>query len=252
MFHSPITIVRPAHIHIDAAAAAQAANFTYRGGPLLTNVQIFTIFWGAPWQLPDYQKLAQNLNTFFQTIVKSPLIDQLREYNSGQYSIGRGTFLGSLNTNQPSLPPMFFGHTLVLDISIQSCLQTLIQKNVIPQPTTQTLYFVFLPAGAIIMKGSEFSCRNFCGYHNAVNNQIFYAALPYPTCYGCNNGLLPFDALTITASHELCEAITDPVPAQGWYDDTYGEIGDICAWKTKTLGPYTVQREWSQKNLACT
>src|SRR5207302_9519594 len=33
-----------------------------------------------------------------------------------------------------------------------------------------------------------------------------------------------------TTSHELCEAITDPVPGEGWYDDTNGEIGDICAW----------------------
>jgi len=27
----------------------------------------------------------------------------------------------------------------------------------------------------------------------------------------------------------LCEAITDPIPGQGWYDDANGEIGDICA-----------------------
>jgi hypothetical protein len=43
------------------------------------------------------------------------------------------------------------------------------------------------------------------------------------------------DALTSTSSHELCEAITDPIPGQGWYDDANGEIGDICAWKSKNL-----------------
>jgi len=60
-----------------------------------------------------------------------------------------------------------------------------------------------------------------------------------------------FDSLTVTASHELCEAITDPVPGQGWYDDNNGEIGDICAWTTKTVGQYTVQQEWSNSANAC-
>jgi len=46
----------------------------------------------------------------------------------------------------------------------------------------------------------------------------------------------PIDVLTSTSSHELREAITDPIPGQGWYDDANGEIGDICAWKTKKLG----------------
>jgi hypothetical protein len=55
------------------------------------------------------------------------------------------------------------------------------------------------------------------------------------------------DALTSTSSHELCEAITDPVPGQGWYD----EIGDICAWQTKQLGNYTVQLEWSNSDASC-
>jgi hypothetical protein len=49
----------------------------------------------------------------------------------------------------------------------------------------------------------------------------------------------------------LCEAITDPIPGQGWYDDTNGEIGDICAWKTKKMGAYTVQLEWSNKKNQC-
>jgi hypothetical protein len=55
------------------------------------------------------------------------------------------------------------------------------------------------------------------------------------------------DALTSTSSHELCEAITDAIPGRGWYGDANGEIGDICAWKTKTIGNYTVQLEWSNK-----
>jgi len=44
---------------------------------------------------------------------------------------------------------------------------------------------------------------------------------------------------------DLCDA--DPVPGSGWYDDTNGEIGDICAWSFKQMLGYTVQLEWSNQ-----
>jgi hypothetical protein len=90
----------------------------------------------------------------------------------------------------------------------------------------------------------------FCGYHES-SGQLCYAVMPFPGCAGCTGGLSMQDALTSTSSHELCEAITDPVPGQGWYDDANGEIGDICAWKTKKLGQYTVQLEWSNQAGNC-
>jgi hypothetical protein len=31
----------------------------------------------------------------------------------------------------------------------------------------------------------------------------------------------------------------------------HGEIGDICAWKTKKVGAYTVRLEWSNETNAC-
>ncbi len=78
-----------------------------------------------------------------------------------------------------------------------------------------------------------------------------HGVLPFPDCAGCTGGQDAFTALTVTTSHELCEAITDPVPGEGWYDDANGEIGDICAWKNKTLGSYTVQLEWSNQSGQC-
>jgi hypothetical protein len=59
------------------------------------------------------------------------------------------------------------------------------------------------------------------------------------------------DSLTTTASHELAEAVTDPVPGTGWYDDANGEIGDVCAWQRKQLDRWTVQLKWSNAAQAC-
>ena len=36
-------------------APAKNPRLTYRGGPLLTSVRVFTYFWGAGWAKPDYQ-----------------------------------------------------------------------------------------------------------------------------------------------------------------------------------------------------
>ena len=83
-------------------------------------------------------------------------------------------------------------------------------------------------------------------------NSVFTVAIQLGAILsGCLGGLSVMDALTGTSSHELCEAITDPVPGTGWYDQTNGEIGDICAWKFKTLAGYNVQLEWSNKDGKC-
>jgi hypothetical protein len=116
---------------------------------------------------------------------------------------------------------------------------------------TDTIYFVFLPSGVTVGLGGSSSCQNFCGYHDAIKGDIYYAVMPYPSCKGCQGGLSTLHALTATSSHEFSEAITDPVPGQGWYDDNNGEIGDICAWQFKHLGKYTVQLEWSNKAGRC-
>ncbi|HXL62897.1 MAG TPA: hypothetical protein VN959_19885, partial [Mycobacterium sp.] len=176
----------------------------------------------------------------------SPLIDQLAEYSVGRYAIGHGKRTGTTTITTPALK------TSVSDTAIQHMLQTEISSNAgVPSPSPNTLYFIYLPPGVQVVQGGSASCTGFCGYHNDISGQIFYAVMPYPGCSGCTGGLALLDALTSTSSHELCEAITDPIPGQGWYDDANGEIGDICAWKTKKVGAYTVQLEWSNKLNQC-
>ena len=227
-------------------AGATPPKLTYRGGPLLTSVQVFTVFWGSAWNKPPQPDLISKLNKYFDFILTSPLIDQLTEYNVPGKSIGHGKHIGTATVVTPAL------HHSITDHAVQHMLQQEISTNsAFPQPTANTLYFVYLPPGVSISQGGSRSCQAFCGYHDNVAGQIFYAAMPYPGCTGCAGGLAPFDALTSTSSHELCEAITDPIPGQGWYDDHNGEIGDICAWKTKKVGAYTVQVEWSNKAKKC-
>jgi hypothetical protein len=218
--------------------------FTYRGGPLLGAVEVFTVFWGSAWN--DTQtELASQLDAFFDFVVTSALLDQLAEYGVPETPIGHGQRIGgAVVLSDPS--------TQLTDDDLRNALHTWLAEDArFPQPAPNVLYFVFLPPHVAIALDGGRSCRSFCGYHDAIGDGIFYAVMPYPGCPGCTAGLSVFDALTVTSSHELAEAITDPIPGTGWYDDTNGEIGDVCSWQTKQLGQYTVQLEWSNGAGAC-
>ncbi|HEX4599740.1 MAG TPA: hypothetical protein VH278_18280 [Burkholderiaceae bacterium] len=228
------------------AAPAAAPQLTYRNGPLMTAVEVFTIYWGSEWQTGALSAVPAQINAFFDFILTSPLIDQLAEYSVPNWTIGHGKRSGTLTVTTPQ------PKASMSDTAIQHTLQQLISGHPqVPPPSPNTLYFIYMPTGVRVVQGGAASCQSFCGYHNDISGQIFYAVMPYPDCAGCMGTLSTFEALTTTSSHELCESITDPIPGQGWYDDTNGEIGDICAWKTKQLGSYTVQLEWSNKANQC-
>ncbi len=228
-------------------AAPANAKLSYNGGVLLANVEVFTVFWGKQFAkggaLAD---MPAKLNGFFDAILKSTLMDQMAEYNTPKYNIGHGSRSGSITITTGSPKKS------ITDTTIQTTLKNWINSNkAFPQPNANTLYFLYLENGVSVTMGGSKSCSSFCGYHNNASSKIFYAVMPYPSCSGCLGGKSPFDALTGTSSHELCEAITDPVPGAGWYDNVNGEIGDICAWQFKQLAGYNIQLEWSNKNKKC-
>ncbi len=236
----------PLHGHTPYQMVAPAPpTLTYRKGPLLNAVEVFTIFWGKGWTSKPLSEMIAKLHKFFDVVLTSQLIDQLSEYDTNAIKIRHGRRTGSvtITTNVPGAS--------VTDTALQAFLKQQRAAGKVPKPTANTLYFIYLPPGVRVVMGGASSCQAFCGYHNSIGSGTFYAVMPYPGCSGCVGGLTPFDALTSTSSHELCEAITDPIPGQGWYDDTNGEIGDICAWETKKIGAYLVQLEWSNKAGRC-
>src|SRR5438067_7775684 len=100
----PIRIV-PLNLPDELAAPRPAApQLTYRGGPLLSAVKVFTVFWGRAWEQSPQSTLAGNLNQFFQFIVTSPLLDQLSEYSiPAGPQIGHGTYTGTTTITTPRL-----------------------------------------------------------------------------------------------------------------------------------------------------
>jgi hypothetical protein len=215
-------------------------------------VEVFTIFWGAAWKAAEASLVGQ-MNQFFQYVVTSPLMDQLAQYSTSGFKIGHGSFVGSQTIADSEPGPSISDTQIQAFLSTNSAGQEAFRRSppAASPNVSNRLAFLFLPPGTAVSMGGSASCTGFCGYHNHINGEKFYAAMPFPSCSGCTGGLTTFEALTSTSSHELCEAITDPVPGSGWYNDQHGEIGDLCAWQTKTLGSYTVQKEWSNTARRC-
>jgi hypothetical protein len=231
--------------------AARAPELQYNGGPLIDELNIVSVYWGDQWNtdttLTGYRT---GMDQFFDFIVRSPLIDQLKEFDAGSYVINHGQHSESKVITSP-VPG-----TSVSNAALQQMLQSWIQAGDLSPFDGNTLYIISTPPNTMVHMGGGASCRSFCGYHDAIKGEIFYAVLPWPECSGCmglGGDNDSFKALTVVASHEIAEAITDPIPGQGWYDSIYGEIGDICEQQgnIKQLGQYTVQLLWSNTRASC-
>jgi hypothetical protein len=137
----------------------------------------------------------------------------------------------------------------ISDAGVQSYLSGLFGAGRI-SANASTVYGVYLPQGTVSTLGRYRSCTSYCGYHSSFNyngTTILYAVFPYNDCSGCSlSGKTVLDMQTIVTSHEIREAITDPVNA--WWESSSGyEADDKCSWHNlyQQTGGAWVQPEYS-------
>jgi hypothetical protein len=109
---------------------------------------------------------------------------------------------------QSALPTHLF-RMFVSDSTVQHVLQHEIAINgSIPQPTPDTLDFIYLPTGvAAIGPGGDQSCNQMCGYHFDIGSRIFYAVMPYPRCNGCVGDIHDCDVLFERKIQDVTEGL---------------------------------------------
>ena len=275
-------------------SAPSGAHLIYYGGRVVSNMQVVQVLWGSGSAGGgNGQYLAEvlgtttpNIATFYQGVLNSAYVDWLDEYNTDitdfggdsgtNQSIGRGSFSERViitpSTNASSIS----------DATIQTELVNQIVAGHLALPTTDaagnnnTYYAIFFPHGKSITQGGATSCAagGFCAYHGTVVasfpvGEIYYGVHPDMQAgsgcdTGCGSGATAFDNYTSVASHEMVETITDGevglavdlAPPLAWYDNTNGEIGDICnAQQGSIVGSdghtYTVQAEFSNAANTC-
>jgi hypothetical protein len=245
---------------LPAFQAPPGAQLTYRGGPVISNVKVVQVLWGTGSYQPAVT--GPQLGSFYEQATNSAWIDWLNEYNTSSQAIGRGSFV-----QRVQISPRTAYHAL-LDSDIQGELSGQIASGSLPAPDANTVYMVNFPKGvSIFSQGGSCSAGGFCAYHGSFSKggqRVYYGVIPDFSpgsgCdIGCGSSSNPTDNLTMVASHELAEAITDADVGEqhlAWYDSTNGEIGDICAaYQGTFVGadgvPYGVQSLFSDQANQC-
>lgn len=234
-------------------------DLTYRGGPLLRNVEVVTLYWGSSWstsQLPGY------FNSFFRALFSDGrYFANLAQYSAGGYTIGDGSFAGSYI--DPQQPP-----AKLQDAQIRSEIGALVAAGHLPKPDANTAYVVYTPPGVEVFdRYGDNSLDDFYSYHDY---SFSSAGFPY-ILVAYDEGLSDPRLMTVYASHELAETVTDPEVTGadnqvGWYDDYYGEVTDIVdtLYDAGVIGDadmydeldtpdgaaYVVEKFWSLKDNA--
>jgi len=263
-------------------AAPAGAHLTYFGGPIISNVQVIQVLYGSgSYNAQVAGTTSPTMGNFFADITTTGLITLLQQYNTpvsggtGQ-TFGNGTFAGLFQI----VPAAANNGSTITDTQIQSELLSQITAGHLPAPTNDalgnpnTLYMIFFPPGKTISQGGSNSCQagGFCAYHGTTSSlfnskHVLYGVLPdMQAGSGCSSGCgtsTVFGNYTSVTSHELVEAMTDAdvgiattfAAPLAWYDQTNGEIGDICNGQqgsyTANGTTYTIQLEFSNSASNC-
>jgi Domain of unknown function (DUF4214) len=214
---------------------------SFLGGPVVANVQIQALFYGTYWSTSDGQQSAAQINTYLSYLVTSSFMDVMNEYG-----VGRGTFLGN-----GIVDPGLLGASTVNDATIQVEVANDITAGRLPGASLNKLYIVFTPPNVNVISGSESSLIDFFGYHNTfaygIAGTVNYAVIASPIGNGDDGSLTDFQTITHAITHELAEAVTDPL-GNGWTDAVTGdEIADVVdqPGNIAFLNNYVVAGLWS-------
>jgi hypothetical protein len=225
------------------------------GGPQIGGASFVAIYWngqvsGSTRTSLGYSTVADQIGAFLASF--SGKADYSDSANDDYTVIQQYSAHDTISAALPSGAPVVDSQatkSVIRDRDIQSYLSGLFQSGRL-NASTSTLYGIYFPPGMnVSLQGM--SCSSFCGYHSYMNYRganIKYAVFPYLDCPACSlSGKSVADMLTIVTSHEIREAVTDPL-LNAWFDGSGYEADDKCAWHNLYQvndGGFWVQPEYS-------
>jgi hypothetical protein len=216
---------------------------TNLGGPIMSNpVSIYNIWYGArAWLGPTADETIGTLDNFFYSLTGSNYMNLASLYGATT----------SISFGGDAYPLQYLGSNLTRT-NIGQIVTDMISANYFPY-STNAIYNVFT-APDVRLQENGFNGGITCGFHSDVSG-LKYTWVGEMLAAECTGGTLN-DGLTIIASHELFETLTDPFvsegsrlgPPYGWIDtapNSQGEIADMCEeasfQATMAYGTYAVQ-----------
>jgi hypothetical protein len=234
----------------------------------LTAARICPLFWGTEWKTnPDLRSLKDRLVAFFKFLVESGALGSfVNEYRFQSEAAMPDRFA---ELADPVIPGQFDTGE-VRDEEIRDVLLVKLAEAGWEAHDRNSLYLIFLPPLVDVNRHGRVSCVDFCAYHDMIEqtdgDPIFYIAAPYPSCSPCFPKVddvriaTALEAITTISTHEIQNALTDPVYGLGWFDDSHREIADPCVGRTKILTDerdpanpvsYVVRMSWSNADGMC-
>lgn len=283
---------------LKARVANPPGPLKYNGGQIMPTIQIYNIFW-KPLTLQS--GAAANMSAHYMFVANGLATDYAGHdisSNNTQYyqNISGVTYVSGLST--PGGGGGSYGGSY-LDTNAYPasvCSDSATPKNCITDPQLQRelkrvmalngwtgglnkIYMIYTAQG----EGSCFTASSgaancaytgYCAYHSSMMigaTPVIYANEPYGSAADCQaagtpspTGDVAADTAMTSASHEISEAITDPLVGTGWTDTAGYEIGDLCAYvygansydKSKANQfwngrYYELQEEWDNHAAAC-
>jgi serine protease len=231
----------------------------YNGGPVEVKAQVFVVFWGFTGS-GDPSGEKKYLTAFLNGVGGSKWMNidhQYYELSGGKKFIVNGA---------SQLKGTWVDKSVVPSSPTDAQIQAEAAKAVTHFGFNKDASYVVATPHNHNTGGFGSS---FCAYHGATSTSkgiASYTNLPYMTDAGSNcgqnfiNGGIKgkLDGVSIVEGHEYAESQTDPQPISGWYNNSYGEIGDLCAWLkppagdiTLSTGKFAVQGLFDNKKMAC-
>lgn len=263
---------RPAHLFPTPERAAIRASsnlgtatgaaLLYNGGPVMVTTTTYAIFWvpstlqtGASTGMSSRYQIVQaaflslypghglaNNNTQYYMTQRYSLLTSVTSYIQNVGSFGGSYVDTSAYPTSGCSDPYTPGNCLS-----DSQIQAEIQKVMTLKGWTgglNKMFFLFTSSGEGSCIGYACAYSYYCAYHSyfySGTTPVIYGNEPYANNY-CQlpgtpspNGDSAADSAASVASHELTEAITDPL-INAWKSSSGEEIGDLCAWNYGTNG----------------
>lgn len=231
----------------------------WQGGAVLTAPKVVSVTFPG-------DSMASALDEFGQSVASSKWWDSVRAgYCAGKAGPCVGDGPAGVSAQLTTAPAAAY-----TDAQLQAWLEGEITTHALPAPdsapVTQTIYVLYFPQSTTITDSTGTgSCSGFDGYHGSMtmgSQQVVYAVVNECPQYAVTDS-------TLSASHEIIEAATDPsnlVTAYyldtsspdtwGWDDVLGGEVADMCVDQLglgqdgTSDGTFTAQRAWSNSQAA--
>jgi hypothetical protein len=235
------------------AFTPEVGQLVNNGGNVLATPEIVTITWKGEPNADGFEKFADALGP-----------SDYWKQTTSEYGVGPATSTMTDHIRLADAPP-----ASLKDSDIPVFLQTHLgaADGVLPAPNGNQIYIFYIPSStSFSLQGTEVCNSGVGGYHEnttAGGKAVAFAVVPQ--CGG-------MDETTLSASHELAEAATDPYPMSNrpgysGFDDDHlaweffqqfqSENGDACEFYreapmdgTPYGVPFTTQRTWSNASAA--